>query len=236
MALEVTRAAVREVRAQETAIADAPWDAPGLTGNWTLWAERARPGYRGTRITDLKRMAPGLLSVLEHDGVERFGLGHVPSGPKSAVDAVRRLRELGVEAASSPGRPAASGNAGKLAKADAGQRHLIVWTDRSDPAAAGPVFLGRPPADPAALPGGVDAVWVAAWAPRVVYHCYAPALWRATRGGQWQTLVPPDVLGYVEQVTGDGAARGTEDSAFERVRLGLTAHGEALRRCLRNPG
>ena len=36
VALEVTRAAVREVRAQQAAIDSASWEAPGLTHNWTL--------------------------------------------------------------------------------------------------------------------------------------------------------------------------------------------------------
>lgn len=265
VALEVTRAAVREVRGQEADIASASWNAPRLLDNWALQVAAAGSSDPGAHVGTIAAKAPALLVVLERHGVSRFDPAFEPSRPDDLVGAVRQLRDIGVLGASSCGPPepgmharisvgtvgagsvldgsavndaveqAAKDNLDKLAKADARGRHLFVWADWSDHGTEGSLLLGRLPTEPPSLPHGIDAVWVATWAPRFVHHCYASTLWRSTPGGNWQKLVPPDVVDYVERVTGDGSARRTEDAAFGMVPGELMVAGNALRRRLRLP-
>ncbi|MHB1711865.1 MAG: hypothetical protein ACYCV7_10750 [Acidimicrobiales bacterium] len=265
VALEVTRAAVREVRAQQAAITSASWDAPGLTNIWTLQVAAAGPNDPGAHIGTITEKAPALLAVLERHGASRVDPVHEPSRPDDAIDADRQLRDIGVLGAESSGPPppgtqaqirigtvgfgafldgsavndaveqAANDNVGKLAKADADERHLFVWADWSDQATEGSLFLGRLPTKPPSLPHGIDTVWVATWAPHAIHHCYASILWRTTPGAGWKTISPPDALCDVEGVTGDSSPRQAEDTAFGEVQHELIAAGKALRRRLRLP-
>lgn len=264
VALEVTRAAVPELRSQQAAIANKSWETRTLQYNWALQVDAAHSGHSGTRITDVHKQAEYLLGVLERHGVERFDPTHQPSGPAEVIDAICRLRELGVAGASSGQPPpgmqtrisvgtfgvgeaidgaavneaierAASENAGKLAKADVDERHLFVWMDRSDPAAEASLFLHRIPEESPSLPQGVDTVWAATWAPRMIYHCYASTLWRVDRGRRWQAIHPPDVLGYGTTITGDDSAVRAEDAALESVRSQGYAYGRHLRQRLHLP-
>lgn len=266
VALEVTRAAVPELRSQQAAIANKSWETPTLQYNWALRVDAAHSGHSGTRITDVHKQAGRLLGVLERHGVDRFDPAHQPSGPTEVIDAIRRLRELGVAGGASSGRlppgmqaqisvgtfgvgeaidgsavnkaaeRAASENAGKLARAKADERHLFVWMDRSDPAAEGSLFLHRIPEESPSLPQGVDTVWAATWAPRVIHHCNASTLWRVDRGRRWQAVDLPDVLEYSAGITGDDSALRAEDAAFESVRSQGYAYGRDVRRRLHLPG
>ena len=225
----------------------------------------AGSGDPGAHVGTIAGKAPALLAVLERHDVARFDPAYKPSRPGDLFGAVRQLRDIGVLGGSSCGPPApgmhayigvgtigvggvldgsavtdaveqaGNDNIAKLAKTGADERHLFIWADRSDHATEGTLALGRLPTKPPSLPVGIDVVWVAAWAPRVAYHCYASTLWRATPASGWQTLVPPDVLGYVAQVTGDGSALRAEDAATDAVRSGLIAYGVERRRQLRLP-
>ncbi|MHB8450664.1 MAG: hypothetical protein ACYDAQ_09510 [Mycobacteriales bacterium] len=266
LALEVTSAAVAEVREMEVAIERRRWEAPNIEQDWALQVDAAGRGHRGANIADIHRKAAALLAVLERRAVYGIDLGAAKGVvPDDARDAVRRLRALGVVTASAsgpppPGRPAmisvgtvgtgrvidgsavnaavertANENASKLASAATDGRHLFVWMDPSDPASEGALFLGLLPTLSPALPAGLEEVWVATWAPRVVYHCYASTLWRITDGSEWEALAPPDVLNHVERVTGDSSARQAEDAALDDVRSKLLTYGVHLRRRLRLP-
>ncbi|MHB1739686.1 MAG: hypothetical protein ACYCXA_09470 [Actinomycetes bacterium] len=183
VALEVTRAAVREVRAQQAAIDSASWEAPGLTHNWTLQVAAAGSGDPGAHVGTIAGKAPALLAVLERHDVARFDPAYKPSRPGDLFGAVRKLRDIGVlggSAVTDAVEQAGNDNIAKLAKTGAAERHLFIWADRSDHATEGTLALGRLPTKPPSLSVGIDVVWVAAWAPRVAYHCYASTLWRAT--------------------------------------------------------
>lgn len=265
VALEVTRAAVEKVHAQRKAIDDGSWGEPGLTSSWDVQVEAATSSDPGARIRTLATKAPALLARLEALGVSHVGPVPGALSSDEVIAAERELRALGVQSASSSGLPpageaarlyvgtlgvagvldgtavneaverAARDNAAKLATAAADERHLFVWADWSDGAVEAALLLGRVAGQPPELGDGIDAVWVATWAPGVAYHCHASRLWRASAGGTWRFIPPPDVHAHVERVTGDGSARAHEDSASGLLRHGLLERGNALRRRLGLP-
>jgi hypothetical protein len=151
--------------------------------------------------------------VLEQHGVREMFQGAHGSVPAAVTDARERIRARGITSAVAlnppePGEPArlllrahrgfsaragqvngivlacAESNADKLRKADAQERHLLVWVDASGPELA--MFTQPPPSHAPELPEGIDVVWAATRGKRPGELC--ERLWRLRPPGGWENL------------------------------------------------
>lgn len=224
IALEVTTSTIESVLSLWDAVGKRSWEAPSLRALWFVRVPYPQPGMPAVRIGQLHKRVETLLAVLEADDVWNFGPGYAPmpsAEPTLAVEAAfSDLQALGVMAATAIslgegyigiGTVGGGGsvdptslngtatahvkaNLDKLARAEADERHLIVWIDAIDFSGEWAMAFDRVPAEPPALVPEVRTVWVAKWSPGASEASNAAKLWRATPPDNWEALEVPAVL------------------------------------------
>jgi hypothetical protein len=209
VALEVTRAANERVLSTLAAAFRRPFPAPGLANSWLLSIPTVGPAPPA--VKEIVKRSPPLLAVYEQHGLSEITSQLYPGqAPAAVVDASTTLVRLGVSRArvwDVDGAPQlwfighggvssnvdavnrlaaehAARNAEKLLAAQADERHLFIWMDKSQADAELAMHTGPPPDTPPVLPHGVDVVWIA----NPSGH-----LWRSRPPGSWEALPCPRV-------------------------------------------
>ncbi len=209
VALEVTRAANKDVLSARAAALRRPFPAPGLANSWLLSIPTLGPAP--PVVKKIVKKSPPLLVILEeHNLAEIDGQLHPGQAPAAVVKASRELATLRVSRArvwavdgppqlwfighggisadvDAVNRLAAehgAENANKLLAAQADERHLFIWMDSSHADAELAMHTGPPPDQPPVLPNGIDVVWIA----NPSGH-----LWRSRPPHSWQELPCPSV-------------------------------------------
>ena len=179
---------VAEVVVMWRTIDSLDWSFDGLSRSWSVSLGAARHGDPGTHVGRFHREAPRWFEVLsqEIDWVARdyFGGPPDPSLSPAAQDAIARLKALGVRTGSpidtmTGNRPiilvgtvgtadgrslnevvteAALANIDKLRRAEADERHLLVWVDSTDNASEVAMVNFSLPQEAPDLPDGLDGV------------------------------------------------------------------------------
>ena len=207
------------------------WSFDGLSRSWSVSLGAARHGDPGTHVGRCRREAPRWFEVLsqEIDSVARdyFGGPPDPSLSPAAQDAIPRLKALGVRTGSpidtmTGNRPiilvgtvgtadgrslnevvteAALTNIDKLRRAEADERHLLVWVDSTDNASEVAMVNFSLPQEAPDLPDGLDGVWLALWMRGQNIESNVHSLWHFVPGNQWHLVRVPATRSYEEAIT-----------------------------------
>jgi hypothetical protein len=189
------------------------WPAPDLAHNWAITIPEGLADPAGVVRGMLPLLAvfehQGETRIdIEYDPAwELFP----PDTPEDFIDAKRQMFDLRVRAATDLSPPTggdaevfflissgvgadidkvnalvverAQPKVAKLAKADADEKHLVVWLDITQPAAELATATGPPPSTPPALPPDIDVVWL------VTPPLNEPGLiWRAQPPNGWEVI------------------------------------------------
>lgn len=205
VALEVTRHTLSAAVKARAAVRKKDWSFACLRWNWVV-----NIAGHGHDVREIHRRIPALLAVLEEAGIETAHLREdPPPGPaQAALEGLRSLHarlvyrhtdatdgagrvilgEASVAGATSPQvvvqaaehQGNMADNSGKLASAEADERHLFIWVE-SHPHVAAAMASDVLPGQAPTLPEHIDVVWLAtATSPSQV--------WRHVRGEGWQDL------------------------------------------------
>lgn len=85
-------------------------------------------------------------------------------------------------------KEAVDANLAKLLKADADERHLIMWVDPTNFSGEFAMWDSQLPTEVPTFDDRVKAVWAAIWGPHVSYGSNAARLWRASPPGDGRSL------------------------------------------------
>lgn len=205
IAVEVTSLTHPEAQAFWRAVASDCWSAPTLSKSWVLDVDPK------ARIKTLRGEVVNLLREKEQAGENEFGRGSGSGGlgageglgvrsgraydwspPYIYVTSVGDLEWADVEdlRRGVEGVAWASDNRKKLARANAQERHLVVWVDLLNTkivAALEAMKIGKLPSG-CCLPPEIDVIWVAQPTQADKGRIVCEELWRYDRGGGWMKV------------------------------------------------